>query len=66
MCKNIFGNVFVRALFSCVRMSYDLCAHAHSLEGTLISTSKRHGEFSHGKTAVNPAVMGMTITVLPQ
>jgi len=25
---------------SCVRSSHDLCAHAHSLEGTLLPTTK--------------------------
>jgi len=42
MCKNSFeGNIYVRSMFSCVRSSHDLCAHAHmhSLEGTLINTT---------------------------
>jgi len=36
--KNIFGGSFyVRSKFSCVRSSHNLHAHAHSLEGTLIT-----------------------------
>src|SRR6218665_3803397 len=34
------GNFVVRSEFSCVRSSHDLCAcaHAHSLQGTLVHT----------------------------
>ena len=49
MCKQIFVKIFfVRSVFSCVRASYDLCAHAHahSLEGTLPTTWTLHHFFT--------------------
>jgi len=36
--KHIFGmNIYMHSKFSCVRLSHELCmhAHVHSLEGTL-------------------------------
>src|SRR6218665_3902612 len=40
LCANILGrNIYVRFKFSSVRSSHNLCAHAHSLEGTLLMTS---------------------------
>ena len=40
LCANILGrNIYVRFKFSSMRSSHDLCAHAHSLGGTLLMTS---------------------------
>ena len=37
MCKTIFErNIYVLSKFSCLHSSHDLCADAHSLEGTLL------------------------------
>jgi len=39
MCKNILGTNFsVHSKLSYMRSSYDMCAHADSLEGTLTTT----------------------------
>jgi len=47
MCKSIFGrNIYVRSKFSCVHSSHNLCvcAHVHSLEGTLNQIANLHVE----------------------
>jgi len=56
MCKQIFVKIFfVRSAFSCVRASYDLCAHAHahSLEGTLPTTWTPHHFFTSTAVIAN-------------
>jgi len=39
------GNIYVRFKFSCVRSSHNLCAHAYSLEGTLLATGSNYQQF---------------------